>query len=53
MPKDKPIGCGYCAKEKQCPIRDRTNRAKAGCEDYVYWRDDKNYVKHRLWESST
>lgn len=34
------IGCGYCAKEKKCTIRDPAiNKAKQGCKDWQHWQD--------------
>jgi len=38
MTKDKQIGCGYCAKEKDCKIRDpKTNKAKQGCKEWEHF----------------
>ena len=40
--KENQIGCGYCAEEKKCLIRDpKINKAKLGCEDWVHNQDVK------------
>lgn len=39
--KENQIGCGYCAKEKSCEIRDpKINKARLGCKEWVYFQDD-------------
>ena len=38
--KDNQIGCGYCAKEKTCTMRDpKVNKAKQGCKEWKHWED--------------
>ena len=38
--KKNQIGCGYCAKEKDCKIIDpKINKAKQGCKDWAHWQD--------------
>jgi|TARA_B110000967_G_scaffold201149_1_gene238006 hypothetical protein len=38
--KENQIGCGYCAKEKECKIRDpKINKAKQGCKEWQHWQD--------------
>ena len=40
--KEFQIGCGYCAHEKNCKIRDpKINKAKLGCYEWKHWNDDK------------
>lgn len=41
--KENQIGCGYCAIEKICKIRDpKVNSAKLGCPHWVHWTDKLN-----------
>tara|TARA_R110002126_G_scaffold287993_1_gene441175 strand:+ start:16647 stop:16808 length:162 start_codon:yes stop_codon:yes gene_type:complete len=38
--KENQIGCGYCANEKGCTMRDpKINKAKLGCEKWQHWKD--------------
>jgi hypothetical protein len=40
--KERIMGCGYCALEKECKIRDpKVNKAKEGCKQYVHYEDIK------------
>jgi hypothetical protein len=40
--KGRIMGCGYCALEKECNIRDpKVNKAKEGCKQYVHYEDTK------------
>jgi hypothetical protein len=40
--KENQIGCGYCAEEKECLIRDpKINKAKMGCENWIHHKDKK------------
>lgn len=42
MNKSDQIGCGYCANEDGCKIRDpKVNKAKQGCPDWRHWEDDE------------
>lgn len=42
--KENQIGCGYCAKEKKCKIRDpKINKAKQGCKEWQHWQDSNGY----------
>ena len=42
--KENQIGCGYCAKEKDCKIRDpKTNKAKQGCKEWLHWQDSNGW----------
>jgi len=35
------IGCGYCAKEDKCKIKDsKVNKAMQGCKDFKHWKDE-------------
>jgi hypothetical protein len=39
--KENQIGCGYCAIEKICTIRNpKVNSAKLGCPHFVHWQDE-------------
>lgn len=41
MKNNNQIGCGYCAKEKTCEIRDpKINRAKLGCKEFKHYSKD-------------
>jgi len=38
--KENQIGCGYCANEKDCTMRDpKINKAKQGCKDWRHFED--------------
>jgi hypothetical protein len=40
--KDKQIGCGYCAHEKKCPMRNpKINKAKMGCKEFIHHQNIK------------
>lgn len=43
MKKENQIGCGYCAHELACNIREpHINKAKQGCAFYKHHEDNKN-----------
>ena len=38
--KENQIGCGYCAYEEDCKIKDpKINKAKQGCKEFLHWED--------------
>lgn len=46
MSKEDQIGCGYCANEQTCAIRDlKINQAKLGCPGWLHWEDTRENKK--------
>jgi len=45
--KENQVGCGYCANEKTCAIRDsKVNKAKLGCPDWNHFSNVLETIKN-------